>query len=134
MLEIGGIKFKTFDLGGHEVARKVWEEYVASANAIVYLIDIADDSRFEESYEALRSIMDSKQFADFPILILANKIDLPSAVPVEKVCEALHIQDKLTGKEGAKLPAGMRPLEVFPCSVINKEGYGPGFEWLSKYV
>lgn len=91
MLEIGGIKFKTFDLGGHEVARKVWEEYVASANAIVYLIDIADQSRFDESYEALKSIMDSKQFADFPILILANKIDLPSAVSIEDVCTALHI-------------------------------------------
>ncbi|CAL5978486.1 GTP-binding_protein Sar1 [Hexamita inflata] len=134
VLEIGSIKFKTYDLGGHEVARKVWEEYVASANAIVYLVDIADRTRFAESRVALQSVMEAKQFKDFPILILANKIDLPSAVSVEDVVSALKLQDQQTGKEAAKLPQGVRPLEVFPCSVIQKEGYAEGFRWLSKYV
>lgn len=28
-LSIGNIKFRAFDLGGHEIARKVWKEYYA---------------------------------------------------------------------------------------------------------
>lgn len=30
-LSIGQIKFKAFDLGGHEIARKVWKDYYAKA-------------------------------------------------------------------------------------------------------
>jgi ADP-ribosylation factor family len=30
-LQMEGINFKAFDLGGHEVARRVWKEYFAKA-------------------------------------------------------------------------------------------------------
>ena len=29
-LQIAGINFKAFDLGGHEIARRVWKDYYAS--------------------------------------------------------------------------------------------------------
>lgn len=83
VLEIGTIKFKTFDLGGHEIARKMWQEYTASANGIVYLVDIADSSRFEESYQAIKDILETEEFKMYPILILANKVDLPQAASLD---------------------------------------------------
>jgi hypothetical protein len=33
-LSIGQIKFKAFDLGGHEIARKVWKDYYAKARVL----------------------------------------------------------------------------------------------------
>jgi len=43
----------------------------------VFLVDIADETRLDESYNALSEIMNNKQFKEYPVLILANKIDLP---------------------------------------------------------
>ena len=48
-LTISNIKFRTFDLGGHTVARKVWSEYFQQVDAVVYMVDTVDRERFLES-------------------------------------------------------------------------------------
>ena len=133
-LVMGSIRFKTFDLGGHEVARQLWEQYVTNSDGIVFLVDSADPSRFEESRRTLQELLDNHDLATTPILILSNKVDIQTAVSMETMVQSFGIQHLLTGKGGSKLRSDQRPLEVFPCSVINRFGYTDGFKWLSKYL
>merc|ERR1711916_250634 len=131
-LSIGNVRFRTFDLGGHEQARRVWQDYFTTVDGIIFLVDAAAAFRFEESADELQSLLADESLADVPFLILGNKVDIPDAVSQEEPTYRLGLDGQLTGKDGGDV--GVRPIEVFMCSVKNKQGYGDGIMWLSNYL
>ena len=133
-LTIGNIKFRTFDLGGHTVARKVWSEYFQQVDAVVYMVDTVDRERFSESKAELDGLLGTEGLTDVPFLILANKIDIPQAASEEEVRGALGLHNMTTGKGTVAVTSGVRPIEIFCCSVVKRMGYKEGFQWLSQYI
>ncbi|KAK2080423.1 GTP-binding protein sar2 [Prototheca wickerhamii] len=134
-LQMGGINFKAFDLGGHEIARKVWKDYYAKVDAIVFLVDTADRERFPESKKELSSLLSDDSLSDVPFLVLGNKIDLPTAASEDEVRYALGLANLTTGKGKIDTKSlSMRPIEIFMCSVVRRQGYGEGFRWVSQFI
>uniref|UniRef100_A0A0D9WNH9 GTP-binding protein SAR1A n=1 Tax=Leersia perrieri TaxID=77586 RepID=A0A0D9WNH9_9ORYZ len=132
-LRIGRIKFKVFDLGGHQIARRVWRDYYAKVDAVVYMVDAADRYRFAESRKELDGLLSDDALAGVPFLVIGNKIDILSAAPEEELCHCLGLTG--TGKGNVDLRGtDMRPIEVFMCSVVRRMGYGDGFRWMSQYI
>merc|ERR1712203_327770 len=109
-LSIAKIKFRTFDLGGHEIARRVWKDYFPQVDAIVFLVDAHDRERFSESKKELDQLLQCDEL----------RVEL-----------GLHHQ---TTGEGKQQLNGIRPMELFMCSVVKRAGYGEGFKWLSNYI
>ena len=132
-LSIAKIKFRTFDLGGHEIARKVWKDHFPQVDAIVFLVDAHDRDRFPECKKELDGLLSSEDLADVPFLILGNKIDLGRAASEDELRIQLGLHNNTTGKGKVAL-SGIRPMELYMCSVVRRSGYGEGFKWLSNYI
>ncbi|KAI1715552.1 ADP-ribosylation factor family domain-containing protein [Ditylenchus destructor] len=134
-LSLGGIRFTTFDLGGHVQARRVWKTYFPALDAIVFLVDAADMERLNEARDELQSLLQDEQVASAPVLVLGNKIDKANALSEEHLKHYMGITNLCSGKgQVSRTDLANRPMEVFMCSVLRRQGYGAGFQWLSQYL
>ena len=74
------MKVRAVDMGGHEIARKMWLQYSHEADGIVYIVDAVDRERFPEAALELHKLLAAQALPPgAPVLILANKVDLPHA-------------------------------------------------------
>lgn len=134
-LTMGNIRFTAFDLGGHQNARRVWKDYFPAVDAIVFIVDSVDRQRLPESRAELDSLLGDEQISNCPVLILGNKIDRPGATSEDELRNFLGLHGVTTGKGNvAKGDLRGRPMELFMCSLLQRQGYGEGFRWLAQYL
>merc|ERR1712061_704756 len=134
-LIIKGICFRTFDLGGHETARRIWMDYLAAVDGIIFLVDAADRTRFEETREELHRLLEEPSLAQVPFAVLGNKIDIPVAASEDELRHHLGLYQHMTASKDAKKgDPHVRPLELFMVSVVKRMGYAEAFEWIAKLV
>lgn len=133
-LTMGGMKFTTFDLGGHKQARRVWKTYFPAVDGIVFMVDVADTLRFEESKAEFNSLIADEQLTNVPVLILGNKIDKPEAVSEDYIRQYFGLYGITSGRTATAKDLNSRPIELFMTSVLKRQGYGEGFRWLSNFI
>jgi len=134
-LVIGRVRFKTWDLGGHETARRLWREYCATVDGIVFLVDAADRTRFAEVQEELGRLLADPGLSHVPVVVLGNKIDIPVAASECELREQIGLRSHVTaGKQATKETCRVRPLELFMVSVVKRMGYAEAFQWLSEFL
>lgn len=134
-LQIGKIRFRTYDLGGHETARRIWKDYFATVDGIIFLVDAADRTRFQEAHEELAGLLNDQNLSNVPFVVLGNKIDIPTAASEDELRNALGLFSHMTyGREAKKGDSNVRPVELFMVSVVKRMGYAEGFQWLSQFL
>ena len=83
----------------------------------------------------LDSLLTDEQLAACPVVILGNKIDRPGAASEDELRQLFGLYGQTTGKGSvSRSEMNRRPLELFMCSVLKKQGYGEGFRWISQYL
>jgi len=92
--------YMIWDVGGQDKLRPLWRSYTRATDGIIFVVDSSKAERFEEAKLELQKLYKSCQTTGVksgsgaaPILILANKQDLPNAGDAAKMEAVLGLRD-----------------------------------------
>jgi len=114
------IEFMVWDMGGQDAIRPLWRHYYENAQALIFVVDSADEERLEEAREELSKLMGEEQLKDAVLLVYANKQDLPEAKSVQDVADALELTTIRN-----------RVWYIQACSASSGDGIRDGLDWLA---
>lgn len=113
-----------WDVGGQEKMRGVWDCFCDDADGLLYVVDSADPQRLEASRKALERLLQNDHLKHVPVVLLANKQDVPGALSAEDITRKFRVQ-KLCSD---------RSWYVQPCSAVTGDGLAQGFQKLMAFV
>lgn len=117
----GTLTFTVFDMSGAGRYRTLWEQYYREAEAVIYVIDSADKLRLVVAKDELENMMRHPNLRKVPVLFLANKKDLPTAMPPVEIAQALGLEDIRD-----------RAWQIVPSNGLSGEGIDKGVDWLAE--
>ena len=120
---VKNVSFTVWDVGGQDKIRPLWRHYFIGCEGLIYVVDSSDNSRFAEAQNELEWILDSDEMAGVPLVILANKQDLPQAVSPADLAGKLGL-DKVRN----------RKWHIQGTSALSGEGVYQAMQELSTLV
>jgi hypothetical protein len=61
-IQVGNSKLVLWDLGGQQGLRSIWDKYYEESHAIIFVVDSADASRFEEAKRTFGKLISPTSF------------------------------------------------------------------------
>lgn len=124
-IDTEGIRLNFWDLGGQEELQALWDKYYAECHAVIYTVDSNDRDRIQESKLSFDAMIANENLSGVPLLVLANKQDLPDCMGVREVKPIFH--------ENAE-SIGNRECMVLPTSGLTGDGVAEGIDWLVQCI
>ncbi|XP_014826533.1 PREDICTED: ADP-ribosylation factor 4 isoform X4 [Poecilia mexicana] len=121
-VEHRNISFTVWDIGYHHMTKPLWRHYYANTQGFIYVVDSSDSERIKEATETLLMQLEEDELRDVPVLVFANKQDLPRVMSVDDITEALSL-------------SGVRqPWFVQSSCAVSGAGLVEGLDWLSDQI
>lgn len=107
-----GITFTIWDIGGKDNMRPLWKSYLRSADGILFVVDSSDIEGMEEARIELIRLIKSHNPSGLPVLVIANKQDLPSALTPDHVAKLVGVNELCSS----------HACHILPSCAITGEG------------
>jgi len=72
-LQQDNLKLSMWDIGGQEAIRPYWKNYYNDTDALIYVVDSADEERISECHNELTRLLTEELLSAVPLLVFANK-------------------------------------------------------------
>lgn len=118
------VTFQVWDVGGQEKLRPLWKSYTRRTDGIVFAVDSTELERMEEAKVELHKITRTSENQGVPVLVLATKQDLDSALSVGEVEKLLSAHELSTSTLH----------HVQGCSAVDGRGLQAGLEKLHDMI
>ncbi|KAL4219501.1 ADP-ribosylation factor protein 3 [Mactra antiquata] len=122
-VQSSGFKLNVWDIGGQRKIRPYWKNYFENTDVLIYVIDSSDKKRLEETGEELNELLEEQKLHGVPLLIYANKQDLPNRSVAAEITDYLNL---VNVKD--------RKWQIQACSALTGEGVKDGLEWAMKQM
>ncbi|XP_030633885.1 ADP-ribosylation factor-like protein 14 [Chanos chanos] len=134
-----------WDVGGQSKMRTHWKHYYQDTAGLVFAVDSQDEKRLEEARRELERVLESDCLKGLPLVVLANKQDLPGAACPEDITKALNLRvlcgdrnwfvQPCSAKTGVGLEDSFRRMAYFlKATVVQRKHSGKGLLSRPKYL
>lgn len=119
------VSFTVWDIGGQGKIRQLWRHYFLGSEGLLFIVDSQDDQRLWEAREALAWILQSDEMTGVPVVVLANKQDVPNAQTPTAIASGLglaEVKDRRWFVQGTSALTGAGVLEAMQeLATLTKE-------------
>lgn len=112
-----------WDVGGQKSMRPNWKYYLDDCKAVVFVVDSSDRARMHEAQKALRRVLSDENLREVPLMVLANKKDLPNSMTIREVSTQLDLPSYTD-----------RRWEIQACSALKGLGLQQAFMSVNKLI
>jgi small GTP-binding protein len=119
-IEYKGLSFTVWDVGGQDKIRVLWRHYYQNTDGLIFVIDSNDKERIEDAAEELKKMLGEDELRDVVCLVMANKQDLPGAIPPVEIKKILSLE-QFKG----------RKCLVQGTSATTGQGLKEGLDWIA---
>ncbi|KAK3086375.1 hypothetical protein FSP39_017539 [Pinctada imbricata] len=121
-LDYKNVSLTAWDVGGRDKIRPLYRHYYQNTDALVYVIDSTDRDRIGDAKKEMERSLREDELRDCPLLILANKQDIPSAMKESEIVDKLELHMKCFRE---------KKWAIFPTSAKNGDGLYEALDWLT---
>jgi len=119
LVKKGGVTMKCWDIGGQEMYRKEWGRYTKGCDVIIFVVDAHDFDKIQTARKELHRLLEIRELATIPVLVLANKIDLKPHIGEDDLIRELNLDYVVDN-----------PWLVIPCSALKSANIDKVVDWL----
>ncbi|CAL2046423.1 unnamed protein product [Caenorhabditis brenneri] len=109
-----------WDIGGQ---KHLWKFYYPTTKVLIYVVDSSNEERLQDTREELFGLLEEPELAKCPLLVVANKQDLPNALSSEELTEKFHLESIRN-----------RKWHICGTSAQTGDGLNDGLKWVKEHI